>query len=87
MSPTLKGMSDHQMDKKGQIYQTLVYDRTYQSKVLQDQTRNILQGPDTYDKMGITKNASCSHESNFKMHSDCQIEKGHIYQPLVYNRT
>ena len=44
-SPTLKGMSDHQM-KKRQIYQTLVYGRTYQTKVLQDWTRNILHGPE-----------------------------------------
>ena len=38
-------MSDHQM-KKRQIYQTLVYGRTYQTKVLQDWTRNILHGPE-----------------------------------------
>ena len=64
--------------KKGQIFQILVYDRTYKTNFLQDRTRNIFQGPETweiYDKMGITKNPSCSHESNFKMYSDCQMVK------------
>ena len=57
--------------KKGQIYQILVYDRTYKTNFLQDRTRNIFQGPETweiYDKMGLTENPSCSHEPNFKMH-------------------
>ena len=78
-SPTLKCMSDRQMEKKAKS--TRLYSTIGPTKLMPFRTGPEIfyrQGPDAweiYDKMGITKNESCSHDFNFKMHSDCQIEK------------
>ena len=75
-SPTLKGMSDHQTEK-GQIFQTLVYYRTWQTsgpdqKYFTDKVRTLGK---YMIKLGLPKIHHAATSPTLKGKADRQMEK------------